>query len=48
VENIDLSRMTASTFERLVRALAFQLMGPAGVVYSSGPDGARDFTGMGI
>ncbi|UOD29065.1 hypothetical protein INH39_27135 [Massilia violaceinigra] len=44
MENIDLSRLTSSAFERLIRALAFELMGHAGIVYSSGPDGARDFT----
>ena len=44
MESFDLSRMTALSFERLVRALAFELLGPSGIVYASGPDGARDFT----
>lgn len=44
MENFDLSRLTATSFERMVRALCFELMGPGGTVYSSGPDGGRDFT----
>lgn len=40
----DFSRMTGISFERLVRALAFAQFGPKGVVFSSGRDGARDFT----
>lgn len=39
----DLSRLNASSFERLVRALAFAELGPGGTVFSAGPDGARDF-----
>lgn len=44
MESFDFTRMTALSFERLVRAFSFQLFGPPGIVYSSGPDGARDFT----
>lgn len=44
MENFDLSRLSATSFERLIRALCFELMGPGGTVYSSGPDGARDYT----
>jgi hypothetical protein len=39
----DLSRLNASSFEKLVRALAFAELGPGGTVFSPGPDGARDF-----
>ena len=46
--DIDLTRLNATSFERLVRALAFKLMGPAGVVYGPGPDGGRDFTFEGV
>ncbi|WP_157170035.1 hypothetical protein [Afipia clevelandensis] len=44
METCDLSRLSGIGFERLVRALCFEKLGPAGVVYSSGPDGGRDFT----
>lgn len=44
METYDLKRLTAGSFERLIRALCFELMGPAGTVYSSGPDGGRDYT----
>jgi hypothetical protein len=44
MEIYDLSRLNAGSFERLVRALSFSILGPGGTVYSSGPDGARDFT----
>jgi hypothetical protein len=44
VEGFDLGRLNPISFERLVRALCFAKMGPAGTVYSSGPDGGRDFT----
>ena len=44
MSNCELSRLNYNSFERLVRALAFAEMGPGGVVYSSGADGARDFT----
>ena len=40
----ELSRLSSSSFERLVRALAFRVFGPGGTVFSSGPDGARDFS----
>jgi hypothetical protein len=40
----DLSRLNERSFERLVRALAFAEMGPTGSVFSTGPDGGRDFT----
>ncbi|MFH0130809.1 NACHT domain-containing protein [Variovorax sp. VaC1] len=40
---IDLSRLGAQSFERLIRALCYSQFGPAGLVYSSGADGARDF-----
>jgi hypothetical protein len=43
MEGFDLGRLNPTSFERLVRALCFAEMGPAGVVFSSGPDGARDF-----
>ena len=39
----DLSRLNPISFERLIRALAFAELGPAGTTFSSGPDGARDF-----
>jgi hypothetical protein len=44
MEKFDLSRLSATAFERMVRALCLKYIGPSGVVYSSGPDGARDFT----
>jgi hypothetical protein len=44
MKNFDLSRLDGKSFERLIRALCFELMGPSGMVYSSGPDGGRDFT----
>jgi hypothetical protein len=44
MSKIDLSRLSSTSFERLIRALAFAEMGPAGVTFSSGADGARDFT----
>ena len=44
MEGFDLGRLNPTSFERLVRALCFAKMGPAGTVYSSGPDGGRDFT----
>jgi hypothetical protein len=44
MESYDLSRLSAGSFERLVRALAFHALGPGGTVFSSGPDGGRDFT----
>src|SRR4051812_11292731 len=44
MEGFDLGRLNPISFERLVRALCFSKMGPAGTVYSSGPDGGRDFT----
>jgi hypothetical protein len=43
MEGLDLGRLNPTSFERLIRALCFAEMGPAGVVFSSGPDGARDF-----
>jgi hypothetical protein len=36
--------LRTSSFERLVRALSFKTFGAPGIVYSSGADGARDFT----
>ncbi|CAE6724287.1 hypothetical protein R69619_01706 [Paraburkholderia nemoris] len=39
----DLSRLNPRSFERLVRALCFEKFGASGTVFSSGPDGARDF-----
>jgi len=44
MEGFDLGRLNPTAFERLVRALCFAKLGPAGTVYSSGPDGGRDFT----
>jgi hypothetical protein len=44
MEKFDLSRLNAFSFERMIRAMCFEMMGPLGTVYSSGPDGARDFT----
>ncbi|MGM5051333.1 NACHT domain-containing protein [Tardiphaga sp. 604_B6_N1_1] len=44
MDGIDLGRLNPTAFERLIRALCFASMGPAGTVYSSGPDGGRDFT----
>jgi hypothetical protein len=44
MQGADLGRLNPVGFERLVRALCFATMGPAGAVYSSGPDGGRDFT----
>ncbi|MGJ5018986.1 NACHT domain-containing protein [Bradyrhizobium oligotrophicum] len=44
MEGFDLGRLNPISFERLVRALCFAKMGPGGIVYSSGPDGGRDFT----
>ncbi|WP_223529390.1 NACHT domain-containing protein [Pseudomonas sp. BF-B-26] len=44
MENIDFSRLNSTSFERLIRALCFKVFGSAGIVYSSGSDGARDFT----
>lgn len=44
----DLSRLTPSLFERLVRALAFAEMGPGGTTFPPGPDGARDFSYSGM
>jgi hypothetical protein len=44
MEGFDLGRLNPTSFERLVRALCFAKLGPAGTVYSSGPDGGRDFT----
>jgi hypothetical protein len=44
MEKFELTRLGPVEFERLVRALCFQVMGPAGVVFSAGPDGGRDFT----
>jgi hypothetical protein len=44
METFDLSRLNGAGFERLVRALCFGTLGAPGVVYSSGPDGGRDFT----
>ncbi len=43
MDGFDLGRLNPFAFERLVRALCFATMGPAGTVYSSGPDGGRDF-----
>ncbi|UJW85105.1 NACHT domain-containing protein [Devosia sp. SL43] len=40
----DFGRMNGASFERLARALAFKHFGTSGVVFSSGADGARDFT----
>jgi hypothetical protein len=48
MEKVDLARLGPTEFERLVRALCFQVMGPAGVVFSPGPDGGRDFTYDGV
>jgi hypothetical protein len=48
METYDLSRLNAGSFERLIRALSFSILGPGGTVYSSGPDGARDFTFEGV
>ena len=39
----DLSRLTPTSFEQMIRALAFQELGLPGVVFSMGPDGGRDF-----
>lgn len=44
MEIFDLSRLNGVSFERLIRAMCFEMMGPSGAVYSSGPDGARDYT----
>lgn len=44
MEKYDLSRLNSTSFERLIRAVCFELFGPSGTVYGSGPDGARDFT----
>ncbi len=44
MEGFDLGRLNPISFERLVRALSFAKLGPGGTVYSSGPDGGRDFT----
>jgi hypothetical protein len=44
MERCDFSRVSSHTFERIVRALCFKQFGPAGVVFSLGPDGGRDFT----
>ena len=44
MSGIDLSRLNSTSFEQLVRALSFAEMGPAGVTFSPGADGARDFT----
>jgi hypothetical protein len=43
METYDLSRLNALSFERLIRALSFAKLGPGGTVFSSGPDGGRDF-----
>jgi hypothetical protein len=42
--NFDLSKLNGVSFERLIRALGFSHFGPLGTVFSSGPDGGRDFT----
>jgi hypothetical protein len=44
VEKYDLSRLNGASFERMVRALSFRVFGPGGKVFSTGPDGGRDFT----
>lgn len=44
MEGFDLGRLNPLAFERLVRALCFATMGPAGTVFSAGPDGGRDCT----
>ena len=44
MSDITLDRLNPQSFERLIRALAFEIFGPSGVVYSPGPDGARDFS----
>lgn len=43
MEGLDFSRLNPTAFERLVRALCFAQLGPAGTVFSPGPDGGRDF-----
>jgi hypothetical protein len=43
MDDCDLNRLNPIAFERLIRALCFATMGPAGTVYSQGPDGGRDF-----
>ena len=40
---IDLRKLNALSFERLIRAMCFQQFGPGGIVFSPGPDGGRDF-----
>ncbi|MBR1167648.1 hypothetical protein [Bradyrhizobium liaoningense] len=44
MEGFELGRLSPIAFERLIRALCFANMGPAGTVYSAGADGGRDFT----
>ncbi|MGY4510342.1 hypothetical protein [Bradyrhizobium sp. USDA 3650] len=44
MEGFELARLSPIAFERLIRALCFANMGPAGIVYSPGADGGRDFT----
>lgn len=48
MHGIDLNALDSNAFERMVRALAFAQMGGGGTVFSSGPDGARDFVYDGI
>lgn len=43
VADYDLSRLNSRSFERLVRAVCFKEFGASGTVFSSGPDGGRDF-----
>jgi hypothetical protein len=44
MSEVDLSRLNAKSFERLVRSLAFHVLGPAGIVFSAGADAGRDFS----
>lgn len=39
----DFSRFSDDSFEKLVRAICFERFGTSGLVFSKGPDGARDF-----
>jgi hypothetical protein len=40
----NLSGLSSDSFEQLIQALSLKIIGPGGVIFGSGPDGAREAT----
>src|SRR5580693_5210293 len=40
----NLSGLSQDSFEQLIQALSLKIIGPGGVIFGSGPDGAREAT----